>query len=177
MANGSFYRAKHELCFVFNNPQAKALWNDDLLDEGGFYKTNNELVFIFKNDDAAKHLSHLDLSDRIRTNVWNYPSAVSTANPDRLELKNHPTPKPVAMVADSILDTTNEGDIIIDWFLGSGTALIAAEKTNRWCYATEIEPLYIQQIINRYVCYCKKNKKHIWFKHINGNITLNQICN
>ncbi len=176
MANGSFYRAKQELCFVFSNEQAKALWNKDLLDHGGFYKDNNELVFIFKSgDDDVKHLSHLDLKDRIRTNVWSYPSANSTANPDRYELKNHPTPKPVQMIADAILDTTNEGDIVIDWFLGSGTCLIACEQTKRLCYATEIEPKYVQSIIKRYLSFCSKKGIEVNFAHINGQLTLNDF--
>lgn len=177
MANGSFYRAKHELCFVFSNEKSKHLWNSDLIDKGGFYKNNNELCFIFKNGDGAKHLSHLELKNRIRTNVWNYPSATSTANPDRKELKNHPTPKPVAMIADSILDTTNPGDIVIDWFLGSGTALIACEKTGRFCYATEFEPLYVQQIIKRYINFCEKNNIEVNFIHVNGELTLNDFHN
>ena len=172
MANGSFYRAKHELCFIFNSPGAKHLWNQDMLDHGGFYKDNDELVFIFKNDEGAKHLSHLDLPDRIRSNVWNYPSATSMKNPDRKELKNHPTPKPVAMVADAILDTTNPGDFVIDWFLGSGTSIIACEKTGRSCRGTDVEPRYIQNIIRRYISYCEKNNQDIIFKHINGPLTL-----
>ncbi len=174
MANGSFYRAKQELCFIFSNEAAKAIWNNDMLDEGGFYKTNDELCFIFKNGDV-KHLSNLELKDRIRSNVWNYPSAVSTANPDRKELKDHPTPKPVQMIADAILDTTRDGDIVADWFLGSGTCLIACEKTNRACRATEIEPKYIQHIINRYVRWCKKNNVPIDFQHINGSLQLEDI--
>lgn len=173
MANGSFYRARHELCFVFSDDKAKALWNRDLADHGGGYKDNNELVFIFKaGDDNVKHLSHLELKDRIRSNVWNYPSATSTANPDRFELKNHPTPKPVQMIADSILDTTNPGDIVIDWFLGSGTCLMACEKTGRLCYATEVEPKYVQGDIMRYINYCTKNNIQITFKHLNGNLKL-----
>lgn len=176
MANGSFYRAKHELCFVFSSPQAKSLWNNDMLDNGGFYKNNEELVFIFKNGDE-KHLSHLELKDRIRTNVWNYPSATSMANPDRYELKNHPTPKPVQMIADSILDTTNEGDIVIDWFLGSGTCLIACEQTNRRCYATEIEPKYVQGDIKRYINYCTKRDININLRHINGDLNLTSFTN
>lgn len=176
MANGSFYRAQQELCFIFNSPQAKALWNRDLLDEGGFYKDNDdELVFIFKNGEAAKHLSHLDLADRIRSNVWRYPSATSTANPDRFELKNHPTPKPVAMIADAILDTTNEGDIVIDWFHGSGTCIIAAEQTGRICHASDIEPKYVQAEIIRYINYCKKRNREINFKHLTGSLTLNDF--
>lgn len=173
MANGSFYRAKQELCFVFSDEKAKALWNNDLLDNGGFYKNNHELTFIFKSGgDDIKHLSHLDLKDRIRTNVWNYPSANSTANPDRYELKNHPTPKSTAMIGDAILDTTNPGDIVIDWFLGSGTALIASEKTKRLCYATEIEPAYVQSDIKRYLNYCDKNNIEVKYRHVNGRLTL-----
>lgn len=177
IANGSFYRAQHELCFIFSDESQKALWNNDLIDEGGFYKNSNELCFIFKNGDGAKHLSHLELKDRIRSNVWKYPSGHSRANPDRGEMKNHPTPKPVAMIADSILDTTNLGDIVIDWFLGSGTCLIACEQTKRFCYATEIEPKYVQSIIKRYIKYCDKNDIDINFKHLNGSLTLKSFIN
>ena len=177
-ANGSFYRAQHELCFIFSDEKAKALWNKDLLDEGGeFYKDNNEWCFIFKNGEAAKHLSHLELKNRIRSNVWKYPSATSMANPDRYELKNHPTPKPVVMIADAILDTTNENDIVIDWFLGSGTGLIACEHTNRRGRFTEIEPMYVQSAIQRYVNYCNKRSIDISFTHLNGNLTLNDFAN
>ncbi|MGB3452936.1 MAG: site-specific DNA-methyltransferase [Moheibacter sp.] len=174
MANGSFYRAKHELCFVFSDEKAKALWNKDLLDEGGemIYKNDTEWCFIFKNGNAAKHLSHLELKNRIRTNVWNYPSGASRANPDRLELKNHPTPKPVQLVADSILDTTNPNDIVIDWFLGSGTALIACEHTKRSGRFTEIMPKYVQGAVIRYLNYCEKRGVNVNFTHLNGKLTL-----
>jgi DNA modification methylase len=178
MANGAFYRAQHELCFIFSDEKAKALWQKDLLDEGGeFYKDNNEWCFIFKNGEAAKHLSHLELKNRIRSNVWKYPSATSMANPDRFELKNHPTPKPVVMIADSILDTTNENDIVIDWFLGSGTCLIACEHTNRRGRFTEIEPMYVQSAIIRYINYCNKRKIDVTFTHLNGNLTLKDFAN
>lgn len=176
MANGSFYRAQQELCFIFQNGQAKALWNKDLLDHGGFYKDENELCFIFKNGgENVKHLSHLDLKHRIRTNVWRYPSATSIANPDRFELKNHPTPKPVAMIADAILDTTNPNDIVIDWFLGSGTCLIACEHTERNGRFTEIEPKYVQSSIIRYINYCNKKGIDIKFAHLNGELTIDDF--
>jgi DNA modification methylase len=177
-ANGSFYRAQHELCFVFCDEKSKALWQKDILDEGGeFYKDNNEWCFIFKNGDAAKHLSHLELKNRIRSNVWKYPSATSMANPDRFELKNHPTPKPVIMIADSILDTTNEKDIVIDWFLGSGTCLIACQHTNRIGRFTEIEPMYVQSAIIRYINYCNRNGIEVNFTHSNGKLTLKNFLN
>lgn len=178
MAMGSFYRSKHELCFVFSNNEAKALWQKDMLDHGGFYKENNELVFVFKSGgDDIKHLSHLDLKDRIRTNVWNYPSSNSRSNPDRKELQNHPTPKSVEMISDSILDTTNPGDIVLDFFLGSGTCLIASEKSGRLCYGTELEPKYMQLIIKRYLAYCNHNGIEVTFRHLNGKLTLKHFKN
>lgn len=173
MANGSFYRAKHELCFVFQDERAKALWQKDIVDQGGeFYKDNNEWCFIFKNGDKAKHLSHLALKHRIRSNVWDYPSATSLSNPDRYQLKNHPTPKPVQMIADAILDTTNPNDFVIDWFLGSGTALIACEHTGRYGRFTELEPKYVQGSITRYLNYCSKRGINVNFTHLNGKLTL-----
>jgi len=175
-ANGSFYRAQHEMCFLFSNEKAKALWNKDMLDHGGeFYKDNNEWCFIFKNGDKAKHLSHLQLKDRTRSNVWNYPSSTSGANPDRYQLENHPTPKPVVMIADSILDTTNPKDIVIDWFLGSGTCMIACEHTNRKGRFTEIEPKFVQSTIIRYLNYCEKRGINVSFTHENGSLTLNDF--
>lgn len=173
MANGAFYRAQHELCFIFSDERAKALWQKDMIDHGGeFYKDNNEWCFIFKNGDKAKHLSHLELKNRIRSNVWNYPSGASRANPDRFELSNHPTPKPVQMIADSILDTTNPGDVVIDWFLGSGTCLIACEHTDRQGRFTEIEPGFVQGSILRYLNYCDKKGINVSFEHLNGPLTL-----
>jgi hypothetical protein len=174
-ANGSFYRSQQELCFVFSDKESKSLWNKDLLDEGGSYKDDDELIFIFKNPDGAKHLSHLNLKDRIRTNVWRYPSPYSQNNPDRDQLDNHPTPKPVAMISDAILDTTNENELVIDWFLGSGTAIIACEKTGRKCRGTDIEPKYIQSTIKRYINYCEKNSRDIIFRYVNGSLTLNDF--
>lgn len=175
IANGSFYRAQHELCFLFANDRAKALWNKDIIDQGGkMYKDNNEWCFIFKSGDA-KHLSHLELKDKIRTNVWKYPSASSMANPDRLELKNHPTPKPVKMIADAILDTTNEGDLVIDWFLGSGTCLIACENTKRKGRFTDIDPVYIQSSLIRYLNYCDRKGIDVNFTHVNGELTLKNL--
>ena len=94
------------------------------------------------------------------------------ANPDRFELKNHPTPKPVVMIADAILDTTNENDIVIDWFLGSGTCLIACEHTRRQGRFTEIEPKYVQGAIVRYLNYCDKKGISVNFTHLNGDLTL-----
>ena len=62
----------------------------------------------------------------------------------------HPTVKPVAMVADAILDCTSRNDIVLDPFLGSGTTVIAAERTGRICYGLELDPSYVDIIIRRW---------------------------
>ena len=62
----------------------------------------------------------------------------------------HPTVKPVAMVADAILDCTAHGDIVLDAFLGSGTTVIAAERTGRRCCGLELDALYVDTIIRRW---------------------------
>ncbi len=150
-------------------PKQLVVWNKNNGANGSFYRAKHELVFIYKYGEA-KHLSHLDLMDRVRYNVWDYPTSVSFNNPDRKELVNHPTPKPVKMVSDAILDTTNEGDIVCDWFMGSGTTIIASEMTNRTCYGTEIMPKYVQSDIIRYLNHCKKNNIDTDFKHLNGEL-------
>ncbi len=87
---------------------------------------------------------------RYRTNVWDYPG-VNSLRAGRLEdLKMHPTVKPVALVADAILDASNRGDIVLDPFSGSGTTLIAAEKAGRRGAAMEFEPHYVDTAIRRW---------------------------
>jgi hypothetical protein len=65
----------------------------------------------------------------------------------RQGLRHHPTVKPVAMLEDALLDMTERGDLVVDPFLGSGSTLIAAEKTGRRCRGLE---LYVDVIPRRY---------------------------
>ncbi len=62
----------------------------------------------------------------------------------------HPTVKPVALVADAIKDCTRRGDIVLDAFAGSGTTLIAAEKTGRKGRGLELDPLYVDIAVCRW---------------------------
>jgi len=63
----------------------------------------------------------------------------------------HPTVKPINLTIDLILDVTNRNDIILDGFLGSGTTVMAAERTGRICYGTEIDPRYVDTILHRWL--------------------------
>jgi DNA modification methylase len=62
----------------------------------------------------------------------------------------HPTVKPVALVSDAILDCSRRGDLVLDPFLGSGTTLVACERTGRRCHGIEIDPLYVDTAIRRW---------------------------
>jgi DNA modification methylase len=118
---------------------------------GSLYRSQHELVFVFKNG-TAPHINNVELGrfGRNRTNIWNY-QGVNTFGKDRdYELAMHPTVKPVALVADAILDCSKRGGIILDPFAGSGTTMIAAEKTARRGYGIEIDPHYIDTIIRRF---------------------------
>lgn len=134
-------------------PKQMVVWNKSQAANGSFYRAKHELVFIYKNG-TAKHKSYLALADRYRPNVWDYATAGSYSNPDREFLSHHPTPKPVQMVADCCLDVSDSGEIVTDWFMGSGTTIMGAEATDRIAFGTEIEPKYIQLILYRY------HKKH-----------------
>src|ERR1700730_139141 len=69
----------------------------------------------------------------------------------------HPTDKPVGMVADAIKDCSRRRSIILDPFLGSGTAVIAAERTGRRAYGIELDPAYVDVAIRRWQTYTGKS--------------------
>jgi DNA modification methylase len=127
-----------------------AVWVKTNGGQGSFYRSQHELICVFKRPGAT-HRNNIELGrhGRSRTNVWNY-RGVNVLGPERYLLDSHPTVKPVAMVADAIRDVTQPGEIAFDNFLGSGTSLIAAERTKRVCYGVDIEPKYIDLAIRRW---------------------------
>jgi DNA modification methylase len=132
-------------------PKNLCVWAKDNGGMGSLYRSQHELIFVFKNGDAT-HINNVELGKhgRYRTNVWQYPG-VNTLRKERMEeLAMHPTVKPVAMVADAILDCSKRGGIILDPFGGSGTTLIAAEKTGRRARLIEIDQHYCDVIIRRW---------------------------
>lgn len=120
---------------------------------GSLYRSEHEFVLIFKSGTAS-HRNNVQLGryGRNRTNVWPYPCAntFSRQSDEGYLAALHPTVKPVAMVADAMLDCSARGDLVLDPFLGSGTTLIAAERVGRCCYGMEIDPLYVDTIIRRW---------------------------
>ena len=72
----------------------------------------------------------------------------------------HPTVKPVAMVADAILDCSARGEIVLDAFLGSGTTVIAAERVGRRCCGLELDPCYVDTAIRRWQALTGGHARH-----------------
>ena len=118
---------------------------------GSFYRSQHELVFVYKHGHAP-HTNTFGLggTGRYRTNVWRY-AGVNSFGSDRLEqLAMHPTVKPVAMVADAIKDCSRRGEIVLDPFAGSGTTLMAAERTARIARCLELDPRYVDVAVRRW---------------------------
>jgi DNA modification methylase len=119
---------------------------------GSLYRSRHELVFVFRNGKEA-HLNNVQLGrfGRSRANVWTYPGVNGFARRGAEDLPAlHPTVKPIALVADAMLDCTKRDDIVLDPFLGSGTTILAAERTSRRCFGIEIDPLYVDTAILRW---------------------------
>lgn len=117
---------------------------------GALYRSQHELVFVFKSG-TAPHINNVMLGrhGRNRTNVWNYPGLNSFQADREDTLAMHPTVKPVALVADAILDCSTRGQVILDPFLGSATTVVAAHRTGRRCYGMELDPLYVDVALRR----------------------------
>jgi DNA modification methylase len=133
------------------------VWSKDNAGMGSFYRSKHELCFVFKSGSGS-HVNTFELSQhgRYRSNVWEY-AGVNTFRKDRLnELAMHPTVKPVAMIADAIRDVTRRAEIVLDPFAGSGTTVIAAEKTGRYARAIEYDAGYCDVIIRRWQNYTRK---------------------
>jgi DNA modification methylase len=129
------------------------VWVKDNGGMGSLYRSQHELILVFKQG-RAPHRNNVQLGrfGRNRSNVWHYPG-VNSFGRKSVEgnlLALHPTMKPVAMVADAILDCSARDDIVLDAFLGSGTTLIAAERTGRRCCGLELDLAYADTIIRRW---------------------------
>jgi DNA modification methylase len=139
------------------------IWAKDKGGMGSLYRSQHELVFVFKKG-TAPHRNNVQLGQfgRTRSNVWEYPSVNSfgRSGEEGNLLALHPTVKPVAMVADAIKDCSARGDVVLDSFLGSGTTVIAAERTGRICYGVELDPSYVDVAVRRWEAFTNQSAIH-----------------
>jgi DNA modification methylase len=146
---------------IFSELKNVCVWNKTNGGMGSFYRSKHELIFAFKVG-SAPHTNTFGLGDtgRYRTNVWDY-AGINTLRPGRAEeLAIHPTVKPVALVADAIRDCSRRNEVVLDPFAGSGTTLIAAEKTGRKARLIEYDPVYCDRIVGRFERFTGKRAVH-----------------
>ena len=147
---------------VFDELKNLIIWVKDNGGMGTFYRSRHELILVFKHG-TAPHVNTFELGQhgRYRTNVWQY-RGINTLRPGRMEeLALHPTVKPVQMIADAIRDVSGRGNIVLDVFGGSGSTLIAAEKTGRKARLCELDPIYCDRVLARWEAYAKDDAERL----------------
>ena len=144
---------------IYSELKNLVVWKKSNGGMGTFYRSQHELVFVYKVGTAS-HTNTFGLGDtgRYRTNVWDYPG-VNSFGANQKDLALHPTVKPVALVADAIKDVTKRGEVVLYGFGGSGTTLMAAERTGRVARLVELDPLYCDVICRRYEARTGKTAK------------------
>ena len=127
------------------------VWDKQTGGMGSLYRSQHELVFVFKKGTAA-HVNNVMLGakGRYRTNVWSYPGLNQFGQGRDEGLARHPTSKNLSLVADAIRDCSNRGDLVLDPFMGSGTVIMAAERTRRRAAGIELDPHYVDGAIRRW---------------------------
>ncbi len=148
---------------IYANLENICVWVKSNAGMGSFYRSQHEFVFVFKAGQGA-HQNNIQLGrhGRHRSNVWSYPgiNVFGRASDEGPLFTLHPTVKPVRLIADCIMDCTGRGDLVLDGYLGSGSTIIAAERTGRRCYGLEIDPIYVDTIVRRWQVYTGGSARH-----------------
>ena len=136
---------------IYSELKNICVWRKTNAGMGSLYRSQHEFVFVFKNG-FAPHINNINLGvhGRNRSNVWDYDGINSFGKRRDELLAMHPTVKPVALVADVIKDASSRGDLVLDAFGGSGSTLVAAERTKRRAALIEIDPFYVDTAIRRW---------------------------
>ena len=186
MADFSIDGAIHYLCMdwrhdlelqlaarpVYGRAKQVIAWNKTNAGMGTFYRSKHEFVFVFKVG-TAPHVNNFGLGERgrYRTNVWDY-AGVNTFKPGRMdELTAHPTVKPLPMVVDATRDCSTRRGVVLDPFAGSGTTILAAEKTGRIARALELDPHYVDVAIGRWQALTGK-----FAVHVESGLSFNELA-
>ena len=145
---------------VYGEPKDLCIWVKDSGGKDCLYHSQHELVLVFKHGRNG-HRDNVKRSrvGRNRSNVWHYRGGNSPGDEGNLPTPNS-TLKPVAMVADAILDCSARGNIVLDPFLRNGTTLIAAERTGRRCYGLELDPAAVDLVVRRWQSQTGKSALH-----------------
>ncbi len=162
---GQLYETSTVVGGGLRNLKQLIIWNKDRGGMGRFYRSKHELIFVFKVG-SGKHINNFELGQhgRYRTNVWDYPMVLTFMHDKENgegDSSMHPTVKPVSMIVDACLDCSNNRDIVLDLFGGSGSTLIACEKTGRKSRLMELDPKYVDVIVKRWQDFTGKQAVHV----------------
>ena len=142
------------------------IWKKESLVPGrNDYQPIYEPLFYFQLKGAG-NVQRVWNGNRNQVNLWEF-------NRDK-SLGKHPTQKPIDLIANSINNSSNPEAKVLDLFLGSGSTLIACEKTNRKCYGMELDQKYCDVIVKRYIEFCVKNNKEAKV-YRNGDLISNDV--
>lgn len=132
------YRWKHEPMFYCGK------------DKTVFYgdRTNSTILDFNKSEQQL-----LNWAKRMKRDEANGKTTIWTMKRDSVQGYKHPTQKPVELISYALHNSSKADDIVLDLFGGSGSTLIACEKTNRICYMSELDPKYVDVIIKRWEDY------------------------
>ncbi|MFA7049332.1 MAG: DNA methyltransferase, partial [Bacteroidales bacterium] len=111
-----------------------------VLGRGDYQQMHEPVLYAFKN--TSKHKWY---SDRKQTTIWNFDKPKKNAD--------HPTSKPLDLLAYPIANSSQANAIVLDTFGGSGSTLIACEQLDRTCYMLELDEKYASVILRRYAEY------------------------
>jgi len=126
---------------------------------GAMYQQCYEMIWFLANSPIAtkthgvKKKGSGERTINGKPNIWRYKRATKN--------RKHNAQKPVEMISNAINNSSNINEICIDMFLGSGSTLIACEKTNRKCYGMEIDPHYCDVIVKRWEEFSGKKAERV----------------
>ncbi|MDU8946605.1 DNA-methyltransferase [Ovoidimarina sediminis] len=137
------------------------VWAKEHPGMGSFYRSQHEHVYIARKPGAT-HRNNIELGahGRNRSNLWQFAGATGGRADDADDFTVHPTVKPVKLIEEAILDVTMAGETVFDPFLGSGSTLLAAERTQRRCFGLEVSAVYVDLAIRRWQAMTGKAAVH-----------------
>jgi DNA modification methylase len=152
--------------YIWNGSRQFGPMYDTLLKEGIYIScvitwAKERFALGFSDYNHQTEFCFYGWKDKSGTHKWYGPNNESTLwqiKRDSTAEYIHPTQKPVALAHRAIVNSSKRGDAVLDLFLGSGTTLIAAESLKRRCYGMELDPLYCDAIVRRYVKFVGKDK-------------------
>lgn len=150
MDGAHLYELTHAARAAGLTQKALCTWAKTNAGMGSLYRSQTEHVLVLKVGSGA-HTNNVQLGrfGRNRTTLWTYPGANAFGRNRDAALAQHPTVKPIGLLADAILDASAKGELILDPFAGSGSTLIAAHRVHRRAAGIELDPLYVDSAIAR----------------------------